>query len=609
MSQIQLLDTQLANQIAAGEVVERPASLVKELIENSLDAGATTIDIDIEHGGCKLVQVRDNGSGINRDELPLALSRHATSKIQNLQDLEAVSTLGFRGEALASIASVSRLTLTSNTDSAGSGWRISAAGKDMEITTEPAAHPQGTTVTVRELFFNTPARRKFLRKEKTEFGRLDDVIRRMALSHLEVTFNLRHNSKVVRQYRGATDDTLRQRRIGVVCGTTFIEQARFVDVERGGLRVWGWLGSPHLSRSQADQQYFFVNGRSIRDRVVSHAIRQAYRDVMYHNRHPVCVLFLELPAKEVDVNVHPTKQEVRFRHSRSVHDFLFSTLHRAVADFTPGETVPQGEGASQISNPVLPDGQLAAPMSEHGGQPGFPLGDSGPSNIAEQISVYKTLHTPVTGDRGDWQGKTPQANPNNGQSPPLGYALTQLKGIYILAENELGLVLVDMHAAHERITYEKLKIAYDTKRLAAQPLLVPMTVSVSEQEADCAEQYLDLFHNVAIELQRTGPEEISIREVPALLGDTDIVTLVRDTLADLNTHGSSDQVEVMVDELLSKLACHGSVRANRSLTVAEMNELLRQMENTERGGQCNHGRPTWSQLSMAQLDKLFLRGR
>lgn len=609
MPPIRLLDRQLANQIAAGEVVERPASLVKELLENSLDAGASTIDIDIEQGGCKLVQVRDNGSGISKDELPLALSRHATSKIQNLQDLEAVSTLGFRGEALASIAAVSHLTLTSNAQSTGSGWCISAAGKDVEVVIEPVVHPRGTTVTVRDLFFNTPARRKFLRKEKTEFGRLDDVIRRMALSHLDVTFNLRHNGKVVRQYRGATDDIQRQRRIGVVCGSAFIEQALPVDVEIAGLRVWGWLGSPHLSRSQADQQYFYVNSRSIRDRVVSHAIRQAYRDVMYHNRHPVCVLFLELAAQDIDVNVHPTKQEVRFRHSRSVHDFLFSTLHRAVADFGPGETAVQGAGAAAVSNTSATGDSLTTVMAATGSQPRFPLDNPGSAGIAEQISVYKTLHTPLSGDRGAWQNQNNETDETAGQVPPLGYAIAQLKGIYILSENESGLVLVDMHAAHERITYEKLKLAYDDNKLAAQPMLVPITVSVSEQEADCAEQYRQLFQSVAIELQRIGPEQLSIREVPALLSDTDIATLVRDTLADLNTHGSSDQVEILINELLSKLACHGSVRANRALTITEMNVLLRQMENTERGGQCNHGRPTWSQLSMAELDSLFLRGR
>lgn len=624
MPKIHLLSSRLANQIAAGEVVERPASLVKELLENSLDAGATVIDIDIEQGGSKRVQVRDNGCGIDRDDLALALSRHATSKIQSLDDLESVATLGFRGEALASIASVSKLTLISNTRLQGPGWRVNTTGPDMATNVEPAPHPRGTTVEVRDLFFNTPARRKFLRQEKTEFSRIDEVLRRMALSHLEVTFTLRNNGKVARQFRSADSFAEQERRVAAVCGKTFMEQARFVDIEHNRLRLRGWLGSPQLSRSQADQQYFFVNGRTVRDRVVTHAVRQAYRDMMYHNRHAACVLFLELPAAEVDVNVHPTKHEVRFRDSRGLHDFLYSSLHRAVAEFGPGEnsvlqasgltgaTVDSTDLAGRAEAQLAYNHQAALPLRDHFRAPFHspsPGSSPGSRDIAQQMSVYQSLHRPA-GDTGRWSPPADtELRDSNARVPPLGYAVAQLKGIYILAENELGMVLVDMHAAHERITYEQLKLSYSDRSLVAQPLLVPQSLSVSEQEADAAEQCQALFKSFAIDLQRTGPEALLVREVPALLRDADVEALIRDVLADLIAQGHSDRVDTLADEILSKVACHGSVRANRPLSIAEMNALLRQMEITERSGQCNHGRPTWTQMSMGELDKLFLRGR
>ncbi len=626
MPKIQILNPRLANQIAAGEVVERPASLVKELLENSLDASATLIDIDIEQGGSKRVQVRDNGSGIARDEIALALSRHATSKIENLDDLESVTTLGFRGEALASIASVSRLSLVSNTEPQGAGWRVRTDGPDMEASVEPVSHPRGTTVEVRDLFFNTPARRKFLRQEKTEFKRLDDVVKRLALSNLGVTINLRNNGKAVRQYRSAGSVVEQERRVAAVCGKAFMEQARFVDIELYSMRLWGWLGSPHLSRSQADQQYFFVNGRTVSDRVVTHAVRQAYRDVMYHDRHAACVLFLELPAAEVDVNVHPTKHEVRFRESRAVHNFLYGALHRAVADFGPGDNSdsnnimdPESTGEGNPYFDTLANHDLNAhtvglnqSKSSDGGpapiqQSGLALRRPTPAGVAEQMTAYQSLHRPL-GDRGAWQS-TPAVDSVTDDIPPLGYAVAQLKGVYILAENALGMVLVDMHAAHERIIYEQLKLGYDDRSLVAQPLLVPQSLSVSEGEADAAMEYQALFNSLAIDLQRTGPEALVIREVPALLRDTNAEALIRDVLADLLAHGHSDRTEILANEILSSMACHGSVRANRTLSIAEMNALLRQMEVTERSGQCNHGRPTWTQVSMGELDKLFLRGR
>lgn len=610
---IERLSTRLANQIAAGEVVERPASLVKELLENSLDAGATVIDIEVEQGGSKRVQVRDNGSGIGAEDLPLALSRHATSKIKGLADLEAVATLGFRGEALASISSVSRLTLISNTEAGGTGWQVLAEGPDMATSVEPVAHPQGTTVEVRDLFFNTPARRKFLRKERTEFNRLDDVVRRLALSHQAVTFNLRHDGKVVRQYRSAGSFLDQERRVAAVCGKAFMEQARYIDIALDTMRLWGWLGSPQLSRSQADQQYFFVNGRSVRDRVVTHAVRQAYRDVMYQDRHAACVLFLELPATEVDVNVHPTKHEVRFRESRAVHDFLYSALHRAVADFSPGAT----EAAPGSGDDVRRDGVGVGPHTATVGmavKPGTPSQlalAQYPVGVAEQVSLYGSLHrpamsmpSPLTG-----VGAADQGPGDDSEVPPLGYAIAQLKGIYILAETDRGLVLVDMHAAHERIVYEQLKQACDDRALVAQPLLVPVSVAVSEQEAELAEQHRGLFAGLAIDVQRSGPETLLVREAPALLKGADMEALVRDVLADLAAHGSSQRIERLGDELLATAACHGAVRARRMLTIPEMNALLRQLEGTQRGGQCNHGRPTWTELPMQQLDALFLRGR
>jgi len=615
MSRIHLLSPRLANQIAAGEVVERPASVVKELLENSLDAGADSIDIDIEQGGIKRVRIRDNGCGIEKDDLPLAISRHATSKILALEDLEAVGTLGFRGEALASVASVSRLSLTSNTQSEGAGWLARCEGRDMTVEVEPAAHPQGTSVEVRDLFFNTPARRKFLRTEKTEYSRIDDVVKKLALSHFDVAFDLRHNSKPAHRFPAATTQLEQERRVAAVCGPAFMEQARFFNTDVGELRLWGWLGAPTFSRSQADLQYFFVNGRSIRDKVVSHAVRQAYQDVLYHGRHPAYVLFLELPATDVDVNVHPTKHEVRFRESRTVHGFLYGSLSRIVADMGPGRDESEQSSGVLTGVPVT---NLAASGAEtttlgQGGQPlsyqhpvAFSAGDRG--SVRDQLAVYQLPEQAagaMTGVNNGGQGIDAEQT----EIPPLGYALAQLRGIYILAENREGLVLVDMHAAHERITYEHMKTAYESVGVAAQPLLVPEALAVSEKEADCADSQLALFETLGITLQRAGPESLMVRAVPALLRGADVAPLIRDVLADLLTHGTTRRIEEKINAILSTMACHGSVRAGRQLTLTEMNALLREMEATERSGQCNHGRPTWTQLSMNELDALFMRGR
>lgn len=568
---IQLLSPRLANQIAAGEVVERPASVAKELLENSLDAGSRRIDVEVEQGGIKLLRVRDDGRGIPADDLPLALARHATSKIRELEDLERVMSLGFRGEALASISSVARLTMTSRTADAGEAWQVETEGRDMQPRVQPAAHPVGTSVEVRDLFFNTPARRKFLRAEKTEFDHLQEVIKRLALARFDVAFHLRHNGKTIFALHEARDELARARRVGAVCGQAFLEQALPIEVERNGLHLWGWVGLPTFSRSQPDLQYFYVNGRMVRDKLVAHAVRQAYRDVLYNGRHPTFVLFFEVDPAVVDVNVHPTKHEVRFRDSRMVHDFLYGTLHRALGE-------------------VRPDDQLAPPEA--------------PPSLAEAGGAYKAYFAPLPA------GEAPAALPESAQDiPPLGYALAQLKGIYILAENAHGLVLVDMHAAHERITYERLKVAMASEGLRGQPLLVPESIAVSEREADCAEEHSSWFQRLGFELQRLGPESLAIRQIPALLKQAEATQLVRDVIADLLEYGTSDRIQAHLNELLGTMACHGAVRANRRLTLPEMNALLRDMEITERSGQCNHGRPTWTQLGLDELDKLFLRGR
>lgn len=611
MSRIQLLDSRLANQIAAGEVVERPASVVKELMENALDAGARQLQLDVEQGGVKLIRLRDDGSGIGKEDLPMALSRHATSKIRTLDDLEAIGSLGFRGEALAAISSVSRLTMTSATDDSAEAWQVQVEGRDMAPVLQPAAHPRGTTVEMRDLFFNTPARRRFLRQEKTEFNHLEEVFRRIALSEFETAFRLSHNQKVIHQLPAATTEQQRAQRVARLCGSAFVEQSVTVDFEHGGLRLHGWMGLPTFSRSQADLQYFFVNGRVIRDKVVSHAVRQAYSDVLYHGRHPAYVLFFELDPAQVDVNVHPTKHEVRFREQRMVHDFLFRTLHRAIAGLRPGQnpapTMAESPAMSGDSGNAMSSSFAPMPREQEG--LGLPLTSGGATTDVAASAPQSTAWQSYFGSAVREAPHTPKAMPENGEVPPLGFAIAQLHGIYILAENRDGLVLVDMHAAHERITYERLKVSWDEDKVRAQPLLVPVSMAVSSREADYAENNPEVFSKLGFRLDRAGPETLLVREVPALLRDADAEALVRDVLSDLVTHGSSARIEGVLHELLSTMACHGSVRANRRLTIPEMNALLRDMEATERSGQCNHGRPTWTQMSMKELDRLFLRGR
>ncbi len=591
---IRQLPTQLVNQIAAGEVIERPASVVKELLENSLDAGADRIEVEIEAGGAKLIRVRDNGCGIHRDDMALALASHATSKIDSLEGLECVATLGFRGEALASVASVSRLRIVSREISSDSAWEMDSGSIDSSREPRPAAGPVGTTVEVRDLFFNTPARRKFLRTEKTEFGHIDNVVRRLSMSRNQVGFVLRHNGRTLFQCKPSENPQQLDRRIADLLGQDFLEQSITVDVEAAGFQLRGRIGLPTFSRSQADLQYFFVNRRMVRDRVVTHAVRQAYQDVLYHGRHPAYLLYLEMDPASVDVNVHPAKQEVRFRQSNLVHDFLFSGVHGALREVRPAQEADGAAAAAPLSIPVTSRRPSSPPQ-----QRGMPL------QVREQMGVYAALsevpEQPVVDE-------SPEVS-DAPVSHPLGYALGQLHGIYILAQNSEGLVLVDMHAAHERITYERMKEAWQEETLKTQPLLVPQNLHVSQHEADVAEESSGLFRQVGLEIDRVGEASLVIRHIPALLRGADAEQLVRDVLSDLSAQGSSTRVEERIRHLLATMACHGSVRANRRLTHDEMNALLRDMERTELSGQCNHGRPTWVQLGLNELDRLFLRGR
>jgi DNA mismatch repair protein MutL len=609
MQRIQTLSPLLANQIAAGEVIERPASVVKELVENSLDAGATKIELEIESGGIRLIRVRDNGSGIHRDDLPLAINRHATSKVQSFDDLEKIMTLGFRGEALASVSSVSQLTVSS-AQANSTGWEISMLGTSEVPKVNPVSHPQGSTVTVHDLFFNTPARRKFLRSEKTEFDHIDELIKRVALSHPEVTFTLKHNQRLIRQYLAAHTPSERAQRVGILCGNAFVENALHIETQTSGLILSGWIALPTFSRSQPDLQYFYVNGRMVRDKLVAHAVKQAYQDVMYGDRYPAYVLFLEIPPQQVDVNVHPTKHEVRFRESRMVHDFICKALQDVLTGVRPGQEHTQPTLLTARIEPVL-ETTVAMPAQSVPQRPAtvFPVRTTqasqplaSPVKIREQMAVYAKLHEDTR--------KAPAPVTTTAKvAPPLGFALAQLQGIYILAENAQGLVLVDMHAAHERVVYERLKKSFAEHKLLAQPLLLPLTVTLSEREVNQLEGQQELFTALAIKIERLGASVMVVREVPDVLRDSNIEQLVRDIAADFSEGDSSSRAAEMMNKILVTMACHGAVRAGRRLSLLEMNSLLRDMENTENSGQCVHGRPTWTQLSLAELDKLFLRGR
>ncbi|ADV27812.1 DNA mismatch repair protein MutL [Pseudoxanthomonas suwonensis 11-1] len=615
---IRPLPDTLINQIAAGEVVERPASVVKELVENALDAGATRVDIDLEEGGIRLIRIRDDGGGIPPEELPLAISRHATSKIASLDDLEAVATLGFRGEALPSIASVSRFMLASRPRDAEHGAALHVdGGRVGEIV--PKAHAPGTTVEVRELFYNVPARRKFLRAERTELGHIEEWLRSLALARPDVELRVSHNGKPSRRYRAGDLDAAA--RLGETLGEDFARSALRIDHSGAGLRLHGWIAQPHYSRASADQQYLYVNGRAVRDRSVAHAVKLAYQDVLYHGRQPAYVLFLELDPTRVDVNVHPAKHEVRFRDARLIHDFVFRTLQEALAQTRAG--VETGVAASAMPGQAPMGWQPSAsaapsPLDNGAGARPFVPWTPAPQPLGLRVDEAAGAYAALYGEPGNSSGASampvlprqdmalPEAQ---GEVPPLGYAIAQLHGIYILAENAEGLVVVDMHAAHERIGYERLKTAHDGIGLRAQPLLVPLSLAVGERDADVAERESETLVQLGFEVTRSGPQTLAVRSVPALLAHADPEALLRDVLADLREHGATRRVAAARDELLSTMACHGAVRANRRLTIPEMNALLRDMEATERSGQCNHGRPTWARFSLGEIDRWFLRGR
>jgi DNA mismatch repair protein MutL len=636
---IRLLPDLLVSQIAAGEVVERPASALKEVLENSLDAGSTEIRVDLEEGGIKLIRVADDGNGIAPEELPLALTRHATSKIFSLEELERVASLGFRGEALASIASIARVELTSRIDEQQHAWKIGALDGVMGQV-EPAALSRGTVIEARDLFFNTPARRKFLKTAATEYGHCDETLRRLALAHPGCAFTLAHNGRVSRRY--AISDW--QARALEVLGEDFAEAARTLDEAAGPLRLFGLAGLPAYSRAGRDAQYLFVNGRFVRDKLLNHAIREAYRDVLHHERHPAYVLFLELPPEGVDVNVHPVKTEVRFRDGRGVHQFVRHVLERAL-----GKDARRGEENMSASEQSRPDADSNASIN-----PSFPRmresSDFNPLNSHmrgnDELGYVGVVHQASTGKRpasASWQqapmpmhanepatyyqmfGEALGTRPSNSANPvrpepvegpfdvstapPLGYALAQLSGIYVLAQNDRGLIVVDMHAAHERILYERLKQAFDNRQVASQPLLIPVVFAATALEISAAEEARDALAGMGFEIAAVSPTHLAVRTLPSMLKDADTETLAREVLKDIREFGISEAMTAQRNQLLATLACHGAVRANRRLMLPEMNALLRDMEATERADQCNHGRPTWFQLSLAELDKLFMRGK
>jgi DNA mismatch repair protein MutL len=609
MPAIRLLPDLLINQIAAGEVIERPAAALKELLENSLDAGATDIAVQLEGGGIKLLRVRDNGYGIAKDELPLALMRHATSKIASLDDLQQVASLGFRGEALASVAAVAQLTLTSRIESGTHGWKVEAIDGHLSEPV-PASHTQGTTVEIRELYFNTPARRKFLKSESTEFAWCEEAFKRIALSRPDVAFSLQHNGKTIWQLpatpplvRGGREgfDSL-DKRIAAILGEEFGLAAVPVSRSAANLSLQGLAALPAYSRASRDAQYFFVNGRFVRDKVASHALRQAYQDILHHQRHPAFVLFLELPPEQVDVNVHPAKSEVRFRESQGIHQFIFHTLQQALAVTASGPNSNTPETRSLASQ---------QPASFIPTQQNFGLG------IAQSGAAYQVWEAfsgnARTGIRNSepssdfFSDSSPQTH--NEDIPPLGFALAQLSGIYILAQNSHGLIVVDMHAAHERIVYEKLKVSLDAEQVATQPLLIPVSFHADTLDIATAEAEQAALTRLGFDIAPLSPNTLAVRAMPVLLKQSEAEAAARDVLDELREFGASRVLTERRNELLSTLACHGAVRANRILTITEMNALLREMEQTERSGQCNHGRPTWFQLPLNDLDKMFMRGQ
>jgi DNA mismatch repair protein MutL len=612
MPAIRLLPDLLINQIAAGEVIERPAAALKELLENSLDAGANDIAVQLEGGGIKLVRVRDNGKGILPAELSLALMRHATSKIASLADLQQVASMGFRGEALASMAAVAQLTLTSRTASDTHGWKVEAIDGRLSEPV-PASHAQGTSVEIRELYFNTPARRKFLKSESTEFAYCEEAFKRIALSRPDVAFSLQHNGRTIWQLpasprplagEGSGEREAALRRVAALLGEEFGEAAVPVSRSAANLSLQGLAALPAYSRASRDAQYFFVNGRFVRDKVASHALRQAYQDILHHQRHPAFVLFLELPPEQVDVNVHPAKSEVRFRESQGIHQFIFHTLQQALS-------VPAQSG---VTTPGLPaKSPFAMPSQQK-----IPLDAA---QLSASYQVWEAFSGKGNNDfeeeRREKRNTEPDSEvplptypfPHNEVIPPLGFALAQLSGIYILAQNAHGLIVVDMHAAHERIVYEKLKVSLDAEQVATQPLLIPVSFHADTLDIATAEAEQAALKTLGFDIAPLSPTTLAVRAMPVLLKQSEAEATARDVLDELREFGASRVLTERRNELLSTLACHGAVRANRILSITEMNALLREMEQTERSGQCNHGRPTWFQISLNDLDKMFMRGQ
>ena len=575
---IRILEGPLVDQIAAGEVIERPASVVKELVENALDAGARQVSVDVERGGIRLIRVRDDGAGIPANELPLALARHATSKIASLEDLERVASLGFRGEALPSIASVSSLRIASRARGAAAAAEV-ASVDGVAGSAAPAAHPQGTTVEVRDLFHRVPARRKFLRAEATEFQHVLKTLTRLALSRFDVAFALTHNRREQFVLPPAAGRLEREARIARLAGADFVAASRHVEFAQGGLALEGWIGLPSASRAQPDRQYLFVNGRMVRDRLLGSAVRLGYRDVSYGGRHPAWVLYLTLDPMQVDVNAHPQKLELRFRDARSVHDFVFRTIERALAE--------AGHGAERLA-PVAAAGWISAVPPGSGA---LALGEPGPAQPFGTAPAAGAGGVALRDDQ------------------PLGQAVAQLHGVYIVAQSAEGMVLVDMHAAHERILYERLKAALDSGRGPRQALLVPALLETTEGEADLADQHAAELFAAGFTVERAGPATLAVREVPVALAGEDVAGLLADALADFGAGGTAHRIDGSQNELLANIACRSAVRAHRQLSIPEMNALLRDMERTERSGQCSHGRPTWTRLTLAELDRVFLRGR
>lgn len=570
MTRIRLLEELLANQIAAGEVVERPASVVKELVENSLDAQASTIRIDVVNGGHKRIQVRDDGVGIYPDDLILALHRHATSKIQQVSDLHHVTTLGFRGEALASIAAVARVILTSHHATVEHAYLIRCEDGKLNPA-QVAAHPVGTSVDVQDLFYQVPARRKFLRSAQTDYLQIVSVIERLALSHFEVGFSLYHNERLTLDLPKCTQETERSKRLASIFGDDFVQSSLFIEHEQAGMRLSGWLAEPSYTRTQSDLQHWYVNGRFVRDKSLSHAVRDAYHDVLFHGRHPAYVLSVELDPVDVDVNVHPTKQEVRFRDSRLVHDFIKDAISKVIVSIKPGVALATTTSSSHPVSPVV--------YPETFSQQAMPL----------TVNDVKTFY--------------------NMTEYPLGHAIAQLHEIYILAQNKQGLVIVDMHAAHERVLYEKMKQEWEADQLALQTLMIPLTLKLNRTEMATWQAHQTALTQVGLQTDSLGMDAIVIRTLPALLSGVNIEKLIRDVFTDLNVHETTARLEETVHELLATIACRGAVHAHRRLTLAEMDALLRDMEIKDNTGHCNHGRPTWKQFSMSALDQFFLRGR